>query len=1281
MHIGGSGMHAEYNGPASPPSPFPRQYVPSSVCFSQLLFLLLGIQAQMLCRLAELTASGVVTLRWLSLWALCTMLFQAGTLRAVSPAKRGQTFVQPVPLRIVLALGGSQCSKPLLNWTPWVDRKGRPKLRKAQAPRYPTRRWTQAIARLCQFSMFLRFIIGLEFMVAPVIAMVPQMPSPPEPQEFSTLPIRRFPVVSAAEMPLRKPIGSRVGISSVGFPPPGGPYVSECNDELWPAPMALPCRPAQTVDLHRALRIDSGTPILDHGPDGAWLGLTLFAPYFHSENWALHVPGIRNASDLIEEVRFVLKDAFHGYYDTVAPLVPQRLSGIAMFIAYPKLLNHDGDRGVAVVFDLSRVGGGYFASIVDRVISHADLTQFVMPLATHGHEDFLFYVGDDMEAKGPGADMVLFHGTVVTALSLTQFQSKAISVEELFAEDAEWCLLQHLPTEMQTPSICAMCGNERFLLRQDYHIGRTIAEAVSLIADCIGMPCAMATSFEFSDLAVHGSHCDRLVAFSKLSADSTARQDFWIFCDYRPLGKKPMVYLSHASPVSLRTLLLAHQITIPPGQPLFVRGVSLEGDRLLVGERATVVFTVEETASAHPVDPQGDTRVSFMPPVTLFKAHPDDADGQKAPKRTREAGKTLTSATTTLTPQQWMMARQVALQEPPCYELKQPDTPGDVAHAATAAGEGQTGRLQNMLDSPLVRDGPTVPVNPEELMRIRVGGDQDPPRATADTLFLVYPPDHTPEVLYMPLDVPCSIPEALQAVAECRDPDLGLQFPEIVIPAPQPSSSFAVLIAMPSWAIERIVVMFDCRRVNGSLFPMIVPERLNRESLCAFAKVPSHAGIEVFVRDVPWALAPWQMSELETGDLITISPLGYGPPRRRGLETMLASTEFWDPQVAIPAPPGTFYLLLSDGIPQLFHMPPQHRELLRERIAAALSISEQNMTIRGPRVPIEHAMFRGHFLASVLITTEAVHRLPIPPARLHASQWLLFLDLRRILRGFSWRLLDSCHVDVRRLMREFEHLRPVGYIASITGAPIDALADGPAFRIDSGDTLTVEFIPDYLEEGEESQDEPGDDDPWDPHEDESSDTGSDDDGDPTPPGAAQGDGTAQASGETPFNGGAANSGPMPTASSPQNGTSNSDLHMWWLGFRIHNARPAGHLLVTSVLLASLICAAFKTSLCAFACILDVLCSVPAPMIPFSLSCGCVCGLACLCHFRAAVNTQRLCLGLLLFCALSAVPGAQAADTCACSIGADGTRPRCRKAFTYAFGTLEEGICALGARYA
>ncbi|OLP87581.1 hypothetical protein AK812_SmicGene31189 [Symbiodinium microadriaticum] len=406
-----------------------------------------------------------------------------------------------------------------------------------------------------------------------------------------------------------------------------------------------------------------------------------------------------------------------------------------------------------------------------------------------------------------------------------------------------------------------------------------------------------------------------------------------------------------------------------------------------------------------------------------------------------------------------------------------------------------------MLDSPLVRDGPTVPVNPEELMRIRVGGDQDPPRATADTLFLVYPPDHTPEVLYMPLDVPCSIPEALQAVAECRDPDLGLQFPEIVIPAPQPSSSFAVLIAMPSWAIERIVVMFDCRRVNGSLFPMIVPERLNRESLCAFAKVPSHAGIEVFVRDVPWALAPWQMSELETGDLITISPLGYGPPRRRGLETMLASTEFWDPQVAIPAPPGTFYLLLSDGIPQLFHMPPQHRELLRERIAAALSISEQNMTIRGPRVPIEHAMFRGHFLASVLITTEAVHRLPIPPARLHASQWLLFLDLRRILRGFSWRLLDSCHVDVHRLMREFEHLRPVGYIASITGAPIDALADGPAFRIDSGDTLTVEFIPDYLEEGEESQDEPGDDDPWDPHEDESSDTGSDDDGDPTPPGA------------------------------------------------------------------------------------------------------------------------------------------------------------------------------------
>ena len=303
-----------------------------------------------------------------------------------------------------------------------------------------------------------------------------------------------------------------------------------------------------------------------------------------------------------------------------------------------------------------------------------------------------------------------------------------------------------------------------------------------------------------------------------------------------------------------------------------------------------------------------------------------------------------------------------------------------------------------------MRDGPAIPVDATELMRRRT---EELPHVIADTLFMVYPPDRAPETLYLPLELPCSVPDALQAVNECRDHDIGLKYPELYVPVPQPSSAVAVLIAMPSWAIERIAVLFDCRQVNGSLFPMVVPARLNRESLCLWAKVPSHAGIEVFVRDVPWALAPWQMSELETGDLITISPLGHGPPRRRLLEEMLASTELWDPQTAVPAPLGSFYLLLSEGLPMLFRMPDRQRDRFREMVAELLSFSEQDLTIRGPRAPIEDAMFLGHLLGSVLIATERVHRLPIPPARLHASQWLLFLDLRLILCGFSWSLGSS----------------------------------------------------------------------------------------------------------------------------------------------------------------------------------------------------------------------------------------------------------------------------------
>ena len=461
--------------------------------------------------------------------------------------------------------------------------------------------------------------------------------------------------------------------------------------------MALPCMPAQTVDLHRAIRIDSGTPVLNNGPDGAWLGLTLFAPYFQPENWALHVPGIRQVHDLTTEVRHLLCDAFKGSFDSVAPIVPQRHSGMAMYVAYPQVLNHDCDSGVAVIFDLSRVGGGYFASVTSRVISHADLTRFIIPLATHGHDEFLFCVGDDPDPKGPGTHVVVLHGSVITALSLIQIPSRPIALEELFVDTTEWCSLQHLPRTMQTPCICAISGMERFVLRQDYHLRRTIEEAISLVADSIGAPCAMATSFAFSDLSVHGEHCDRIVGFSKLAPASAGRKDCWVFCDYRPLGRKPMVYLAHTSPVHIRTIVSTHSIQAPHGFRLRVQGGSIQGDCLVVEDTCTLVFTaVPDEAQASGGPPTGSSTAQAC---SSHDASISQTSSHEMRHRKRSRSEADTHVREGPNPDLQESAR-ADIPSDSVRECKQPDLPGDTAHPAPAAEGGQLDRLNALLEVP-----------------------------------------------------------------------------------------------------------------------------------------------------------------------------------------------------------------------------------------------------------------------------------------------------------------------------------------------------------------------------------------------------------------------------------------------------------------------------------------------------------------------------------------------------------------------------------------------------
>ncbi|CAE6952212.1 hypothetical protein AK812_SmicGene15638 [Symbiodinium microadriaticum] len=882
----------------------------------------------------------------------------------------------------------------------------------------------------------------------------------------------------------------------------GGPYTTAAVAEHWPTPLSQPTFRPQTVDPAIAQSIAYPSVVHGNGDDDRLLGVSIYAPHYRTEIWAVHMPQDGSLDDLRASIQVLLTDAFRGAMNRAAPLIPQLHNSCAQFVAYPGILDADGSLGVAVVFDLSSVGGAVFASVVSRVLQETDLIPFVRPLIRADVEEYAFYIGSFASPIAAGEHVTLTHGTVITVVPAHGGPPHDFAVTDLLRRDGPWSQIQHMPRSLHTPCLCVLSGKYRFVIRQDLHTGRTIPEALAVVLDRAVDSFTTCSSFDFEDLDVQGEVCDRLIATASippqhLLPEGFARRDVWIFCDYRPLGHKPRCHLTHVFRAHIPSLLALDGVFIPPGFHLNVQGGVQVGDEVVIGSKTTLLFKVEavneDSASDQPPDPpsSGDDddgeEERRRPPLGTEDGdftHPSASDNVagnsgRGPSRSRSpvGGREICSLAnhgTVLdspripTPPLQEVAIQFPVHSglvlPQHLEAKQPDRPGDISHPVGSALEARLAHLDQLLQAPDLRDGPEFPVDTDELVhrRIRARGDQEAP--VTDLLFFLYAPFRVPEVLLLPLRIPCTVQEALQAVAESRDETLSARYPEVIIADPQPDTAFASLLLAPAWALHNTIVLFDCRSINGALFCLDVWPRLNRESLCATAGLSSDPDVQVFVHGMPWALGAWQLVDLANGSTVTFLRRGQPAPQRNILEDMLFDSDSWNAQTVVPAPGGQHYLLLTEGIPHLFTLEAEGRLGYRDLIAQQLQFLEQNMTLQGTRPRLADVVHCGHHPYAAVVATEAICLLPVPPARLVPPKWILVLDLRDILLPLSWRFLACDTIPVQEILREFDPRRPDGFVVSVTGAPIEHWPSGPVFRIRTGQVLSVSFVADDLED-------------------------------------------------------------------------------------------------------------------------------------------------------------------------------------------------------------------------
>ncbi|CAE7435991.1 tyrP-A, partial [Symbiodinium necroappetens] len=143
---------------------------------------------------------------------------------------------------------------------------------------------------------------------------------------------------------------------------------------------------------------------------------------------------------------------------------------------------------------------------------------------------------------------------------------------------------------------------------------------------------------------------------------------------------------------------------------------------------------------------------------------------------------------------------------------------------------------------------------------------------------LVYVPDILPELHTVHLHVPCSRSQALTGLLSGRSGDSAMYFPAVIPVVPQPDPAFMIFVAKPGWFCSKPVVLFDCRRIDQTMFAQAVFPELNRESILLAAGRRSAIPNTILILDCRYLLRAfmWQIVQgavflLRDGIVLTVA--------------------------------------------------------------------------------------------------------------------------------------------------------------------------------------------------------------------------------------------------------------------------------------------------------------------------------------------------------------------------------------------------------------------------
>ena len=322
---------------------------------------------------------------------------------------------------------------------------------------------------------------------------------------------------------------------------------------------------------------------------------------------------------------------------------------------------------------------------------------------------------------------------------------------------------------------------------------------------------------------------------------------------------------------------------------------------------------------------------------------------------------------------------------------------------------------------------------------------------------MIFAPDCAPEEVWVSFEQPASWEDVSASVIGARQDDRNQDFDNLISVYPQPSDEFGSLLCLPSWAADAVSVLVDSRQFDVRLYCLVVEPWMQWESFRIRANLSEARDFVIIIRGV---LQPrGRPLTFSQGDLVVIQDLGSDFPPIIDLCDMFVSGDRWDEEEPLAISPSwSHYLVLHDGgtlgvevdfkkISNSFGFIDFAAELLR------FEVHRTTLKCSSPR--IRDAMHKGVKCQAVVILTECLPTGPIPPGRVTVQLTTIVLDLRPLLRGFSWKVLVQGETTLESLLRDAVVNVPPGFEPRIRGGELCARHGIRFFRAADRAVITV----------------------------------------------------------------------------------------------------------------------------------------------------------------------------------------------------------------------------------